>query len=1408
VLHLGLDIGSTTVKVVALDSINMDLVFSRYKRHFSDIRSTLIGLVDEVHRLFENYDITAVITGSGGMSISEWIKIPFIQEVIAGTKAIEKFIPQTDVAIELGGEDAKITYFSGGVDQRMNGVCAGGTGSFIDQMASLLKTDAEGLNTLAKKYSTIYPIASRCGVFAKSDIQPLLNEGATKEDIAASIFQSVVNQTISGLACGKPIRGNVGFLGGPLYFLSELRNRFVETLNLSGNQVVFPENSHLFAAKGAALASIDNNVIDFNTFKSRIHSLKTYVSHEVERLKPLFDSKVEYEDFKSRHDEHKVKRGNLSEYEGDCFLGIDAGSTTTKFALVADDGTLLYSYYGSNEGKPLETVIGVLKEMYKMIPKGARIAKSCVTGYGEHLLKSALSIDLGEIETVAHYKAAEFFLPGVEFILDIGGQDMKCLKIKDGVIDSILLNEACSSGCGSFIETFAHSLGMDAAGFAKAALFSKSPVDLGSRCTVFMNSRVKQAQKEGASVEDISAGLAYSVIKNALLKVIKVKNPEEMGKKVIVQGGTFYSDAVLRSFELVSGREAIRPDIAGIMGAFGAALIARENYSGNYETSLLPSDKLSDFKFETVLKRCSVCSNNCLLTINRFTGGKSFVTGNRCERGSGSDKKRNDIPNLFDYKYQELFKYKSLDEDKAVRGTIGIPRVLNIYENYPFWHTMLTELGFRVVLSGESSKAVYEMGIETIPSETACYPAKITHGHIMDLVKNGVKQIFYPCVVYEKKESEEANNCYNCPVVASYPENVRNNMDILKENEVLFVSPFLTLHKKEGIYGNIFEAFKSFNVKLEEVRRAVDKAWLEQEAFRGRIRKKGEETLEFIEKNGMKGVVLAGRPYHIDHEINHGIPDMITSYGLAVFTEDSVAHLGNIERPLEVVDQWVYHTRLYAAASFVSTRESLELVQINSFGCGLDAVVSDEVQSILTRGGKIYTILKIDEVNSLGAARIRIRSLISAVAQRDKNGYKPSAKRYTKPERNVFTKKMRGEYKILCPQMSPIHFRFLEEALRASGYDAEVLPSVDSNALNEGLKFVNNDACYPALMVVGQIISALKSGRYDLNKTAVMITQTGGGCRATNYIGFLRKALKSAGMDKVPVISMNMSGLEKNPGFGFTPTLINRLLMSLVYGDLFMRVIYRTRPYEKQKGSVQKLYEGWVQKCIDSVRSGSRTLFKKNIRNIVQDFDKIELNDVVKPKVGIVGEILVKFHPTANNFLVDFLESEGAEVVVPDLVDFLMYCAYDNDFKHRYLGAGKASQVIAHFAIKFMESYRTELKKVLNESSRFESPRTINELADLASKVVSLGNQTGEGWLLTAEMMELLESGVDNVLCLQPFACLPNHITGKGVLKELKDRYKNANISAIDYDPGASEVNQVNRIKLMLNTAFKGLSKV
>lgn len=1397
--------GSTTVKLVILNE-SQKLIYSDYQRHLSDIRSTVGHIIRRAADAHPLISAAIAVTGSGGLGIAKLLNLPFVQEVIAGSHAVQTLLPDTDVAIELGGEDAKITYFTNPMEQRMNGTCAGGTGAFIDQMASLLSTDASGLDRLAESYRNLYPIASRCGVFAKSDIQPLLNEGASREDLAASIFQSVVNQTISGLACGKPIRGNVAFLGGPLHFLPQLRARFIETLKLSADNIRIPEHSQVMVAIGAALKSPIDSLYSMADLLAKASHLTQGADSEVQRLAPLFESNLALDAFRQQHAHQAAPRKPIADAVGPAFLGIDAGSTTTKAVLLDSDGAILESWYGSNGGSPLQSAMSILKDLYGKLPPGLSIGRAVSTGYGENLLKSALRMDAGEIETIAHYKAAETVLPGVEFILDIGGQDMKCLRIRDCVIESILLNEACSSGCGSFIEGFAHSLGMDVSGFAEEALQSKEPVDLGSRCTVFMNSRIKQVQKEGASVADISAGLSYSVIKNALFKVIKIRDPKEMGSKMIVQGGTFNNDAVLRAFENVTGQKALRPDIAGLMGAYGAALIARETHTEGDVTGLINPVELGSLKIETAQHRCGKCTNTCQLTVNLFDGSRRFISGNRCERGSGEKLKATQVPNLFREKYDLLFQRESIPAESAPRGVIGIPRVLNLYENYPFWHQFFTELGFSVQLSAPSTRQIYDLGMETIPSESVCYPAKISHGHVMDLIGKGITTIFYPCITYEMVESPGADNHYNCPIVNTYGEVIRVNTDALKEQKIRYLSPFLALHDAKKLAKRLREVFSDFGVTAGEVDRALDAAYLEDTRFKEHIRKRGAEILNQVQESGGTAIVLAGRPYHVDPEIHHGIPDMIAAYGIPVLTEDSVCTLKEVRRPLRVVDQWMYHSRLYGAAQLVAETPGVELVQLNSFGCGLDAVTSDQVHELLEAHNKIFTLLKIDEVSNLGAARIRIRSLLAALNERKDSTHEPrtiSAPR----ERILFTKEMAATHTILAPQLSPMHFQFLEPAFHQSGYNLKILPSVDTGAVEEGLRYVNNDACYPSILAIGQLIEALKSGEYPLDKTSVMISQTGGGCRATNYIGFLRKALKDAGFPHVPVVSLNMVGLEKNPGFKVTPKLLHRALLGIIYGDALLATLLRVRPYEKVPGSANALYDKWVAHCREAVRRGNFFEFRRDLRQIVQDFDRLPIHESLrKPRVGLVGEILVKFHPTANNNVIDLIEAEGAEAVMPGFLDFFNYMASHADTKHRYLAGSRKKRTLSNMAVDLFELYRSELVQALKDSRRFDAPKSIWELARYAEEVVSTGNLSGEGWFLTAEMIELIHSGAPNIVCMQPFACLPNHVTGKGMIKELKRLHPEANIVAVDYDPGASEVNQLNRIKLMLASAFSAMS--
>ena len=1400
----GIDIGSTTVKLVVLGEHD-ELLFGEYRRHRAHTQETLADLLREAEQILGKCQLHIAITGSGAIGLAKALGVPFVQEVVAVAGALEKRYPQTDVAIELGGEDAKIIYFDGGLDERMNGVCAGGTGSFIDQMAALLQTDAAGLNEAAKSHKELYTIAARCGVFAKTDIQPLINEGASKADLAASIFQSVVNQTISGLACGKPIRGCVAFLGGPLHYLSELKKAFIDTLHLTPETTVDPENSHLFAAIGAA--NEDGTVVSTDELIARL-TAGVKMELEIKRLAPLFDSRDEYDAFCRRHAKAVVPKADFSAYAGDCFLGIDAGSTTTKLALIGENGELLFSFYANNRGNPIETARAALSDLFSKMPDSARIARACSTGYGEALLKAAFRLDDGEVETVAHTTAASFFDPKVDCVLDIGGQDMKCIKLKDRTVDTVMLNEACSSGCGSFIENFAASLGFTAEAFAREALFAAAPIDLGTRCTVFMNSNVKQAQKEGAPVSDISAGLAYSVIKNALFKVIKLSDAKQLGDHIVVQGGTFYNQAVLRAFEKIAGTEVVCPDIAGIMGAFGAALIARDRADGA-ASGMLSAEEIAALTYTSKAVRCGGCENNCMLTVNSFAGGGRYISGNRCEKRVKSNDSAVPGQNMFVYKRERMFGYEPLPASDAPRGVIGIPRVLNLYENYPYWATFFRELGFSVVLSPFSGRKIYEAGMDSIPSESECYPAKLAHGHVQWLFEHGVKTVFHPCVYYEFQETKDAQNHYNCPMVCSYPENLKNNVDAITSGQMEYLRPFIAFTSEKTAENRLVQFCRErWDIPAGIVRAAAQKAWAEQRKAKDDIRVEGARRLREMEAAGRRGIVLVGRPYHIDPEINHGIPELVASYGLDVYTEDSLPLDYNPERPLRVVDQWVFHSRMYQAAEYVGKRDDLELIQLFSFGCGLDAVTTDQVEEILDRCGKLYTVLKIDEVSNLGAARIRIRSLLAAMDMRRRQCITahPQPIAY---ERTEFTQKMFDEgYTILAPQMSPIHLNLITPAFEKNGYRFVLLNNATRRAIDVGLQYVNNDACYPSIIMTGMMMEAVLSGQYDTHKLALLMTQTGGCCRASNYVGFIRRALDKAGLSYIPVISLNANGMEKNEGFHVSAKMLIDGMRGIAYGDILMRCLYRTRPYELVEGSANALHAKWERICIDAILGRDKRSYAQICRAIVADFDALPLNESVrKPRVGIVGEILVKYMPLANNHLVELLEREGAEAVVPDFIDFFAMFLYDKKYKAEFLGRHWINAVVGKVGVDALEALRRPAVEALKKSKRFSAPLRIEQIAEPTKQFLSVGNQYGEGWFLCGEMVELLNEGIENIVCIQPFACLPNHVMGKGVIKSLKAAYPNANIAAVDYDPGASEVNQLNRIKLMLAAAKKAQLK-
>lgn len=972
---LGIDVGSTTLKTIVLNEDN-NIIEKSYQRHYSKVRETTVKHLQSLKGLLQGQKLRVAVTGSAGLGIAKTAELEFVQEVFATAGAVKRTLPETDVVIELGGEDAKILFLQGTMEERMNGTCAGGTGAFIDQMATLMGVTASELDELSLKHQKIYPIASRCGVFAKSDIQPLLNQGANKEDIAASVFQSVVGQTVAGLAQGREIKGNVLFLGGPLSFLKGLQERFVETLGLSDDQAFFPELAPYYVALGAAWHADtleEKTAIDYDNLiealKNSKENLEPLQAHE-----PLFKNKEEYNEFIERHSKVTADKNDIKTYSGKAYLGIDAGSTTTKLVLLDENKAILYSYYTSNGGNPIPVIKKELEKIYTICGDRIQIAGSAVTGYGEELISAAFGIDIGLVETIAHYTAAKHFYPEVDFIIDIGGQDMKCFTIRDGTVDSVILNEACSSGCGSFVETFAKGLGYPVEEFAELALFADNPVDLGSRCTVFMNSSVKQAQKDGATVNDISAGIAMSVVKNALYKVIRANSADDIGQHIVVQGGTFLNNAVLRSFEREIGRDVVRPEVSGLMGAFGAALYAKE-HEPEIPTIIKP-EALENFFHKSIAANCKRCTNNCAITVNTFSDGKRFISGNKCERGAGATKAK-ELPNLVKYKYEKLFNYPM---PKGNGPVIGIPLVLNMYDNLPFWVTFFGELDCSVILSGHSSRDMYMKGQHTIPSDTVCYPAKLVHGHMETLLEKDIDLIFYPCMTYNFDEGI-SDNCYNCPVVAYYPELIKANMPKVEKK---IIAEHMSLNDSDFFQKRILSILKDSipNMDAKKVKSATAKGFEALKNFREDVIAEGEKALDFAEQNGYKTVVLASRPYHIDPEINHGIDMLLTTLGFVLVTEDAIPY-DDIKRERNVLNQWTYHARMYQAANYVGNRENTEMVQLVSFGCGLDAVTTDEVSDILRHHGKLYTQLKIDEINNLGAAKIRMRSLLAAMDERE-----------------------------------------------------------------------------------------------------------------------------------------------------------------------------------------------------------------------------------------------------------------------------------------------------------------------------------------------------------------------------------------------------------------------------------------
>ena len=1396
-LSLGIDIGSTTIKYALVDG-NKTILAARYERHKSAVVQTLKELLKDLTDRMDCQQARVRLSGSGALMLASVTGVGFVQEVVAAGTYLRANDPLLDVAVELGGEDAKIIYLTQGVELRMNEACAGGTGAFIDQMASLLDTDPKGLNDLAEHAKRSHPIASRCGVFAKTDVVALLNSGVRREEIARSIFEAVADQAISGLACGRPIAGRVAFLGGPLHFLSELTHAFERKLKAPGTTFEHFDNSQYAVAYGAALDALDNaskSEPTLSDFLQKLAPIST-IAGETNVLAPFFKNEEELCAFKTRHAAHCAKRASLENSTGDLFLGIDLGSTTVKLALIDRHGAIIDSWYDHNEGDPLPKLIPKVLQLAAKVPPAARIRSICTTGYGASLAQAALGSQFNEVETLAHQRAAVAFDPQTSYVIDIGGQDMKCLKVKGGAIADVKLNEACSSGCGSFIETYAKQLGLTLKDFVERALHAKHPCDLGTRCTVFMNSKVKQAQSAGATVDDIAAGLCHSIVLNALHKVLRIADTKQLGEHVLVQGGTFLNDAILRAFEVYIGREVIRPDIAGLMGAYGAALIAKERTTKDTPALDLSEKALDLSDVKTTQFRCQSCNNHCLLTLHRFASGQKHVSGNRCDFALKGAEAKN-AEHFIDKKLALLFNREPLPADTAPRGTIGMARVLNIYEHYPYWFELFTKLGFHVELSPYSDHYIAGLGVESIPSQSLCLPAKLAHGHVTWLAKKGVKKIWLPCVPKERTNFQNVPGRFACPVVGGYPEALKLNFECTHKESTL-ITPFVDLNEAATVVKAVAGAFPEINVS--EIKEAVQSAEAAQQTYQRQIRQMGEKCWREHEISKTPLVVIASHPYHMDPFVNHGICTLIASMGVEIVTEDSIAHMAPDTTSLDVIDQWTFHSRLYRAAELVRDKSWAELVHLVSFGCGLDAITSEQVKRILEPAGKLYTMLKIDEGDTLGAARIRLRSLFAAVKDRRNNvagiHESPVVWHPNAPKKPLNPKAVKTIY---VPQMAPIHFPILESALKSLGYNVKLLPEVRPEAIQLGLRYVNNDACYPAIVVIGQLLDTVLSKDFDRETSALLLAQTCGPCRATNYATLLKWALKDLDMGDLPVITIStykITGTEHLP-LGLKG--INRIALGVLYGDLLQKLYLKTRSYEIEKGSAQALLQKWQAIACRDIDKGRRGL-RKNARLMAEDFAAVAVNRTQKPQVGIVGEILLKYHPQANLQILEELFAEGAEPRLGDISSFLLYCLYDPVFQAKTLKGSKTRAFVSALLVDYFESLRSIANEALVEAG-FDGMPTLKEHLKRLNSLMSPAQQAGEGWLLTAEMVEFLETGAPNVLCLQPFACLPNHITGKGVMRVLRELYSGANLCAIDFEAGTSRANFTNRLKLFMAQA-------
>ncbi len=1414
--HLGIDVGSTTAKVVLLNSQGEE-VFSDYRRHNTETLTTLSSILHEAIANLGNIRVDYRITGSAGMGIAEKFQMPFIQEVVASAEVIHQRFPEVRTLIDIGGEDAKIIFFDEDFrpDIRMNGACAGGTGAFIDEMATLLNVPVGELSDLANRHTTIFPMASRCGVFAKTDLQNLISRQVPKEDIAASVFHAVVLQSLATLARGRDIRPSVLFSGGPFSFLPALKTAFLSVLKMNEQQVAHAHSPELLPALGAALSTSPAKQTCTLQELIGVLSAKRETAQALKSRQPaLFETPEEFQVWSEERKKHRIRRANIQTLRDcDYFLGIDSGSTTSKVVLIDADGRVVFNYYANNNGNSIQAIqkgLIQLRQSFENLEFTPRIARSMVTGYGEDLIHAAYGMDDGMVETLAHYRAAKAFDKDVSFILDIGGQDMKAIFIKEGQIQNIEINEACSSGCGSFIENFARGMGYGVADFAQLACASQTPYNLGTRCTVFMNSRVKQALREGTNIQDISAGLAFSVIKNALHKVLKITNIDVLGDHIVVQGGTFRNPAVQKALEQLIGKPVVCPDLAELMGAYGAALSARDQFMNgeNGSSSFVGLESISaigDYVRKEI--RCRGCENKCVVTKLGFPNGNYFFSGNRCEKiysnGGRAERKGVSMPAL---KYNLLFDRETAPKSEP-RLTIGIPRVLNLFENYPFWNTLFIECGFQVTLSAPSSNLLYQDGAMHIMSENLCFPGKLVSGHIMDLIKAGVDRIFYPMVFYEKSEFEDANNSFNCPVVSGYPDVVRSAIDPQKKYDIPLDMPAITFRYDDLLRKGCIQYLTSLGVPVNVARKALQKAKEAQKEYKEQVLRLGKEMIRDAEENDRPLILLMGRPYHIDPMINHKVPDLITDFGVDVITEDCIPMSGESLNNRHVMTQWEYINRYFYAARWAAERKNTELVQLNSFGCGPDPFILDEVRSIMAEYGKRPTVIRIDEIESPGSTRLRLRSMMETLRQKGNQ-----ANHAPIPRRTTRTFQVEDRIRtLIVPDFSPFTSPPIVRPFMDMGYQIVQLPSPTQESVDVGLKFTNNEICYPGIITLGDLVKALQTGNYDLEKTAIGFSQTGGQCRATSYPQMIKKALVAAGFLDIPVVTLSTSlnSLNDQPGFKFdTKEYIYKAAIGMMFIDALSDMFHASVIREKEKGASRAVVDSYIDAFMDGTIPLTKTALLDALEDAVRDFNKIATTNADFPKVGIVGEIYVKYNAFSNNHAAQWLMDQGIEVVLPTFFEFFEggLVSMDNAVKTN-VKKRDTLWLLSLLGQKLVTSYLHQFDAIKQGFRYYRQHTNIWEIAARAQEILSLNHQYGEGWLIAGEVASFARQGINNVLCLQPFGCIANHVIAKGVQKRLQENYPHLNLLFLDADAGVSEVNFFNRMHFFVNHAKTSTSQ-